>query len=167
MRFLRSMVLLAIMALLCVGSGISFPFEVSDEGSNISKWVDAWVEIWNSYDLNQVGKLFLQDERVTYFSSEKEGAVIGAEAVREHHRGFGFVEGGKDQPNKLWVEDLQTSTFEDSAVVTAIWFFQRPDGTVQRGPVTIVYVKQGEEFRIAHMHFANYLEKNKEEDSKS
>jgi ketosteroid isomerase-like protein len=114
-----------------------------------------------------VDRLFLQDDRVSYFSSEKEGAVIGIEAVREHHRGFGFVEGGKEQPNKLWVEELQTSAFGPTAVVTAIWFFQRPDGTVQRGPVTMVYVKVDKEFRIAHMHFANYLEKNKKEGSKS
>ena len=129
MRFLRFAVLIGIMVLLCVGSGSSRSIEVTDKEFNVSEWVDAWVEIWNTYDLNQVDKLFLQDERVTYFSSEKEGAVIGIDAVREHHRGFGFVEGGKDQPNKLWVEDLHTSAFEESAVVTGIWFFERQDGT--------------------------------------
>ena len=125
MKFLRFAVLIGIMVLLCVGSGSSRSIEVTDKEFNVSEWVDAWVEIWNTYDLNQVDKLFLQDERVTYFSSEKEGAVIGIDAVREHHRGFGFVEGGKDQPNKLWVEDLHTSAFEESAVVTGIWFFKR------------------------------------------
>ena len=49
------------------------------------KYLNAWVDMWNSYDLNQVDKLFLQDNRITYFSSEREGAFIGSEAVREHH----------------------------------------------------------------------------------
>ena len=166
MRFLPFIMLIGMMALLCFGSGSSSSFKVEDEDFHVEEWVDAWVEIWNTYDLNQVDKLFLQDERVTYFSSEKEGAVIGIDAVREHHRGFGLVEGGKEQPNKLWVKDLHISAFGESAVVTGIWFFKRPDGTVQRGPVTIVYVKQGEEFRITHMHFANYPQKNDDKGSK-
>lgn len=167
MPFLRFIALVVFVTILSVGLATSNQSEASDEDFNATKWVNAWVEIWNTYDLDQVDRLFLQDARVSYFSSEKEGAVIGIDAVREHHRGFGFVEGGKDQPNKLWLEDLHTSTFEDSTVVTGIWFFQRSDGTLQRGPVTIVYVKKGGEFRIAHMHFANYPEKNDKEESKS
>ena len=163
MAFLRFIVLIGILAPVCIGNEIPKLIEASDEDFNTQKLVEAWVEIWNTYDLDQVEKLFLQDERVTYFSSEKEGAVTGIDAVREHHRGFGFVEGGKVQPNKLWVEDLQTSAFVETVVVTGIWFFQRPDDSVQRGPVTIVYVKISEDYFIAHMHFANYLdEKNKE-----
>lgn len=127
------------------------PDEFDAEG-----WVSAWVDIWNSYDLTQVDELFLQDERLTYFSSEKEGVIIGIEAIREHHQGFGFVEGGKRQPNKLWLEDVHSESFGTTAVVTAIWYFERPDGSVQRGPVTIVYVRQGEAYRIAHMNFSNY-----------
>jgi len=125
------------------------------------KIVGEWVKIWNTYDLNEVDRLFLQDSKLTYFSSEKQGIIKGIEAVREHHIGFGFVEGGKEQPNKLWVEDLHTSTFGNTAVVTCIWFFQRPDGSKQRGPVTIVYIKVNDEFRIAHMNFSNYLETKK------
>ena len=30
-----------------------------------SKTVDEWVKFWNTYDLNQVEKLFLKDGRVT------------------------------------------------------------------------------------------------------
>lgn len=122
-------------------------------------WVGKWVKIWNTYDLNQVDELFLQDSRLTYFSSEKEGTIIGIDAVRDHHQGFGFVAGGKDQPNKLWVEDLHSAEFESSAVVTGIWYFQRSDGTKQRGPVTIVYIRQGDKFKIAHMNFSEYSSK--------
>ena len=116
--------------------------------------VDAWVSMWNSYDLSMVDKLFLKDSRLTYFSSEKQGIIKGLEAIRRHHEGFGFVEGGKVQPNKLWLEDMQTEIFGSTAIVKAIWFFQRGgEGKVQRGPVTLVYVQSGDEYRIAHAHF--------------
>ncbi len=161
---LRASILIGIMAVASIAGNSSKVSVTSDEEFDVQKWVDAWVEIWNTYDLNQVEKLFLLDDRVTYFSSETEGVIIGFDAVREHHRGFGFVEGGKEQPNKLWVEALHSSTFGKTAVVTGTWFFQRADKSVQRGPVTFVYVERGEEFRIAHMHFANYLENKKKED---
>jgi hypothetical protein len=66
------------------------------------------------------------------------------------------AENGKQQPNKLWLEDVHTESFGTTAVVTAIWYFQKRAGPVQRGPVTIVYVRQGEEHRIAHMSFSTY-----------
>ena len=118
----------------------------------------SWVEIWNNYDLSQVDSLFLLDDRVTYFSSEKQGVIVGIEAGREHHIGFGFVAGGADKGTGLWLEDVTSTQFGQSAVVTGIWYFGRPDGTQQRGPVTIVYVLHEGEYRIAHMNFSNYLE---------
>jgi len=119
--------------------------------------VDAWVAIWNSYDLSMVEKLFVNDECVTYFSSEKQGAVKGIEALIKHHEGFGFVMGGKAQPNKLWLEDVDIETFPGVALVTAIWFFKRGGSEkVQKGPVTLVYVPVGGEWRIVHANFGNY-----------
>ena len=119
--------------------------------------IEAWVAMWNSYDLDQVEVLFLDDDRLSYFSSEKEGLIKGMAAVLEHHVGFGFVAGGKDQSNRLWLEDLNTDLFQDAAVVTGIWFFASgpeeggadpamPEGVVptpQKGPVTFVCVYQG------------------------
>lgn len=123
--------------------------------------VDRWVAMWNSYDLDQVDELFVADARVTYFSSEKEGLVHGIDAVQEHHRGFGFVSGGRTPEQELWVEDVRTDDFGESVVVTAIWFFgsraSKPEA--QRGPMTMVYVRDvrvGGEYRIAHLHFATY-----------
>ena len=118
--------------------------------------VDEWVSIWNTYDLSKVETLFLDDDRVSYFSSEKEGAVQGIQALIEHHRGFGFVPGGKQQPNKLWLEDTHIEAYPGSAVVTAVWCFQRADSSTQRGPVTLVYVEAGDGYRIAHANFGNY-----------
>jgi hypothetical protein len=119
--------------------------------------IDNWISIWNNYDLSKVGELFLNDSGVTYFSSEKQGIVRGIEALLKHHEEFGFVNGGKEQHNKLWLEDLTIDTFERSAVVTAIWCFQRVGKRkVQRGPVTLVCISTDKGYRIAHANFSNY-----------
>lgn len=120
------------------------------------KIVDEWVEIWNNYNLDMVPELFLNDERVTYFSSEKQGLIKGIDNLIKHHREFGFVEGGKDTGNRLWLEDVDIEEFGESVVVKADWIFQRKGSDKQqRGPVTIVYVKK-DRYRIAHAHFSNY-----------
>lgn len=118
--------------------------------------IDAWVELWNSYDLDQVNKLFLNCEKgLTYLSSEKEGVITGLEAVRKHHEGFGFVPGGKASENKLWVEDVSSNSYGESSVVTGVWHFQTAEKQ-QKGPFTIVYLERNGMQKIAHMHFANY-----------
>jgi len=135
--------------LLLAGSQSSF-----DEADHVERWV----QMWNSYDLDQVNELFVTDARVTYFSSEKEGLVHGIDAVVEHHRGFGFVSGGKTPERELWVEEVRADDFGDTAVVTAIWFFGNRDlkSDAQRGPMTMVYVRVAGEYRLAHLHFATY-----------
>jgi len=121
------------------------------------KLIDAWVSMWKTYDLSLVDGLFLNNQTVTYFSSEKEGVVKGIVALRKHHEEFGFVRGGKVQPNRLWLEDADIEQHGPTAIVTAIWCFKRGDSeTVRRGPVTFVYVHSGKEYRIAHAHFSNY-----------
>jgi hypothetical protein len=123
----------------------------------VEKALEKWVRLWNTYDLDMVEGLFLTDDRVTYFSSEKRGLIKGYEALMEHHRGFGFVEGGKDTGNRLWLEDVAVERFKKFAVVKADWLFRRKGSDRdQRGPVTIVYVDEGEGPRIAHAHFSNY-----------
>lgn len=123
--------------------------------------VEDWVEMWNSYDLDQVGLLFLNDDRLTYFSSEREGLIRGMDAVLEHHRGFGFVPGGDEKSSRLWMEEVRIDPMGDAAVVTGIWFFQTdPEaGTeLQRGPVTIVCLRTGTGWRFGHMNFSSYPE---------
>jgi ketosteroid isomerase-like protein len=122
-----------------------------------SNTVDKWVRFWNTYDLDQVPMLFLMDSRVTYFSSEKQGIIKGYESLVKHHEGFGFIKGGKVQPNKLWLEDVDIEDFGDSAIVCAVWFFQRPNTDIpQKGPVTIVYERESGDWKIAHANFGNY-----------
>lgn len=118
--------------------------------------VEEWVEIWNNFNLDKVKKLFINDNRVTYFSSEKRGLIKGIENLVEHHREFGFVKGGKDTSNKLWLEDVEIEEFGEFIVVKADWLFQRKDSdSIQRGPVTLNYIKL-DRYRIAHAHFSNY-----------
>ena len=118
--------------------------------------VRAWVDMWNRYDLDQVDALFLRDARVTYFSSEKAGLIAGIDALRAHHRGFRFVPGGADRGSRLWLEDARAQTYGGAVVVAATWFFQRAGSTTpQRGPVTLIMVREGATCRIAHAHFAN------------
>ena len=138
-----------LVVLVLAGSQSSF-----DEADHVGRWV----AMWNSYDLDEVENLFVADARVTYFSSEKEGLVHGIDAVQEHHRGFGFVSGGRTPEQELWVEDVRTDDFGETAVVTAIWYFgnRESKSEAQRGPMTMVYVRVANEYRLAHLHFANY-----------
>jgi len=141
--------------------GVGRPAAAASSSVPVGRLVDAWVDMWNTYDLDRVEELFLDDARVTYFSSEKEGLIRGIDALVAHHEGFGFVRGGKDQPNRLWLEDLHQESFGEAAVVGATWLFRRgpdPETPPQRGPVTFVCVREGGAWRFAHMHFATYPE---------
>jgi len=127
-------------------------------------YVAAWSELWGTYDLNKVDELFLANPSPTYFSSEKEGLIVGLDAIREHHAGFGFVPGGSPPAIELWVEDVHATVFGSTAVVNAIWYFgdraaasSGDGGRTQKGPMTAVYVLDGDTYKIAHMHFAEYL----------
>jgi len=118
-----------------------------------------WVAFWNTYDLDEVDRLFLHSDRLTYFSSEKVGVITGFDAVKKHHEGFGFVPGGKDVLNQLWIDDVQVSIFGSTAVVTGIWYFQKDKGSspkVQQGPFTFIYTADQGTLRLAHAHFSNY-----------
>jgi hypothetical protein len=120
-----------------------------------------WVEAWNTLDLSLVDELFLNDTSVTYFSSEKEGLIRGFAAVRSHHAGFGFVPGGQVPTDELWVENVQASIYPASVVAAGIWYFgnrSADQDATQQGPMTIVYVLDSGSYRIAHMHFSEYLQ---------
>ncbi len=156
---LSSMVCLFMLLVLTSCHGPSKVKAVEEVSFDVDRHITSWVSLWNTYELSRVDELFLTDDRVTYFSSEKEGLIRGIEALREHHRGFGFVEGGKPAEKELWMEELQSDVFGSTAVVTGIWYFgSRADDRekVQHGPVTFVYAREGEEFKLAHLHFANY-----------
>ena len=135
------------------------PIASAAPSAEAERLVASWVALWSSYDLDGVDDLFLQDARVTYFSSEKEGLIRGIENIREHHRGFGFVPGGKKAERELWVEQVESDDFGDTLVVSAVWYFgdrKKPAAENQRGPMTMIYVRTAGEFRIAHLNFGNY-----------
>lgn len=121
----------------------------------VARLVTRWEKSWNSYDIREVDSLFFRDERVTYFSSERSGLISGIERLREHHRGFGFKDGGLTSDNRLWLADTVTRWNGRVATVLATWHFRRANGTQQSGPVTLVIAPRGRGFRIAHAHFSN------------
>lgn len=110
-----------------------------------------WERSWNTYDLDVIQKLFVNDSSVTYFSSERAGLIHGIDSLVKHHRSFGFVSGGKVPTNKLWLTELRYLP----AAVTATWHFQRPGSPEQRGPVTFILKEDAKGLRIAHAHFSN------------
>ena len=134
------------------------PVPSSSPGFDADGLIAAWVGLWRTYDLDRVSELFLPDARANYLSSEREGLIVGIDAVLEHHRGFGFAPGGLEPEQELWVEDIAGFSYGNTGVVTGVWYFGdrgSPAGA-QRGPMTVVYTLYGDEYRIAHMHFANY-----------
>lgn len=129
----------------------------SSRDALLAECLAAWTAMWNSYDLDQVAHLFVADSSVTYFSSETPGVIEGFDRLVAHHRAFGFVPGGKETTNRLWL-DAPTIRWRDTiATVFSLWYFQRGGSDhTQRGPVTLIIVPDGPRYRIAHAHFANY-----------
>lgn len=118
----------------------------------------AWVTAWNAYDLDLALGLFTLEPAPTYYSSEKAGRISGRDILSEHHRGFGFVPGGKASDSRLWLDDIRIERQGGTAVATAAWYFDRDvagRAAPQRGPVTFVLVRGADGWRIQHAHFAN------------
>ncbi len=123
---------------------------------DLEKVVGAWVDMWNQYDLSLVDELFLDSDDLTYLSSEREGVIKGLAAVKEHHRKFGFVPGGKNHGNKLWAENLEAYPIDSIILVTGIWHFRQVMGSHQWGPLAFIYVNRNDTFLLAHANFGKY-----------
>jgi hypothetical protein len=118
----------------------------------------AWTLSWNLYDLDLARRLFEPSRKMTYFSSEKPGRIQGLNGLLEHSKSFGFVPGGKVADNRLWLDSFNVLGTEDMALAAAFWYFDRDvagPGPVQKGPVTFVFVRDGESWKIVHAHFSN------------
>ncbi len=120
--------------------------------------LDGWLEMWGEYDLDGVAELFVNDDALTYFPSDREGVIQGFDAVLEYHRGLGFTAGGFDPENELWIEQATLSDFEESAVVTATWYFgtRLTRRIAGRGPLTMVIARTASGYRISHVNLGNY-----------
>ena len=120
--------------------------------------LEYWLALWRRYDLDQVGSVFLQDRALTYFSNDTQGVKEGFEAVLAHHEELGFVRGGFQPDNELWLEETVIADFDGSAVITAIWHFgnrvARADAA--QGPITMVVVRTSSGYRISHVNMGNY-----------
>ena len=120
--------------------------------------LEGWLAMWRRYDLDRVADLFVNDDALTYFPSDREGLIEGFTAVREYHEGLGFVAGGFQPEEELWLEQVTVADFGESAVVGAVWYFgtrvnRRAAG---RGPLTMVLARTESGFRISHINFGNY-----------
>lgn len=155
MRNILSMLIVAILFLACTPQG-------KDEltRAEVDELADRWLTLWSTYDVDMLNDIFWNDPGMTYFSSEKRGLIKGYDQMKPHHEGFGFVAGGKQPPNSLWLEDINTSMHNDFATIEAIWYFgdkSLPKDSIQNGPVTFVIFKNKDgSARIAHTHFSNY-----------
>ena len=132
--------------------------QITQEESN--QVVDKWLKLWETYDLNMLGDIFLESDELTYFSSEKEGLMQGYKHLKPHHVVFGFVEGGKKPSKSLWLEEIETRIYGETAMVGGVWYFGDKSAvkdSVPKGPVTFVLKKNDKnQLRIIHTHFANY-----------
>lgn len=147
---------LAVLVPACERPGpVDDPAGSGDAGALIADWLHAW----NTRDLTAVERLFLPDSTVTYFSSEWEGPIRGPAEVRRHHVRMGFALEPSRPGQELWVEQLESRPYGATIVATAMWYFgdrTAPRDSVQRGPMTAVFVRDHGELRIAHMHFGEY-----------
>jgi len=122
--------------------------------------IGKWLNLWETYDVNKLGDVFLESDKLTYFSSEKRGLIKGYDKMKPHHIGFGFVEGGKKPAKSLWLENIETRVYDGSTMVGGVWYFgdkSLPKDSISNGPVTFIIVKDKQGLaKIIHTHFANY-----------
>jgi imidazolonepropionase-like amidohydrolase len=137
------------------GEIVRAPSPGADSPTNL---IDQWLAMWKLYDLDRVRDLFLNDDAVTYFPSDREGLVTGIDAVLAYHEELGFTPGGFGPDEELWLEDVTVANLGESAVVGAIWYFGSPANRAAagRGPLTMVLVRTPSGFRISHVNFGNY-----------
>ncbi len=155
MRNIVSMLIVMILFSSCSPQGKE---ELSS--AEVDELMDHWLTLWKRYDLDMLDTIFWNDPEMTYFSSEKQGLIKGYDQMKPHHEGFGFVAGGKQPPNSLWLEEVNTTMHSTLATIEAIWYFgdkSLPKDSIQNGPVTFVVIKSNDgHARIAHTHFSNY-----------
>ena len=120
--------------------------------------LEAWLGMWRRYDLDQVDELFVDDDAVTYFASDREGLIEGIDQVREYHADVGFVSGGFQPESELWLEQVTIADFGESAVVGAVWYFgdRLERQAAGRGPLTMAIVRTSAGLKISHVNFGNY-----------
>lgn len=120
--------------------------------------LEYWLALWRRYDLDRLPGIFLDDPTLTYFSSSSEGVKEGYDAVVRHHRDLGFVSGGFQPENELWIESTLIADFDESAVITGVWYFGNRVSreSAGRGPMTMVLVRTTAGYKISHLHLGNY-----------
>jgi len=126
--------------------------------ASVQDALDGWLRAWRRYDLDGLADVLLQDRALTYFANDEEGTLEGFDAVRAYYEGLGFVSGGFQPENELWLQDVLVADFEETAVISAVWHFgsrlMRTDAA--RGPFSMVVVRTSSGYRISHVNMGNY-----------
>ena len=130
----------------------------SDGPASVQEAMEAWLELWRRYDLDRVGAVFLQDEALTYFAADAVGVLEGFDAVLAYHEGEGFVPGGFEPDQELWLEDPVIADFGESAVISGVWYLgsRIVRSEAARGPLTMVVERTSAGHRISHLHMGSY-----------
>jgi hypothetical protein len=99
--------------------------------SDVSEWLDAYIEAWKSYDRTQIEALFSED--VSYRFHPYDEPVVGRDAVVEAWLGEGDHEGAptRDEPGIYDASYEPVAVDGDLAVVTgASTYLVEPGGAV-------------------------------------
>ncbi len=120
--------------------------------------LESWLAMWRRYDLDRVDQLFVRDDALTYFPSDRQGLIEGINEVRAYHAALGFVSGGFQPQSELWLENVTIADFGESAVIGAIWYFGNRVNrqAAGRGPLTMVFTRTSAGYLISHVNFGNY-----------
>ena len=117
--------------------------------TGLRKLLDDQTAAWNRGDLESFMQGYWHSPEVTFFSADT--IVKGWEPTLQRYRDR-YQSGGKEM-GKLSFSDEKIDLFgSDSAMVTARWHLQMPDGKKLEGLTTLLCKRTQEGWRIVHDH---------------
>jgi hypothetical protein len=103
------------------------------ERGDVSRWLDAYVEAWRTYDRDRIAALFATDVEYRYHPYDEP--VTGREAVVESWLGEGEHEAASDRDPAGTYEAAYKPIAVDGDVAVAAGsstYLERPGGTVEK-----------------------------------
>ena len=103
------------------------------ERADVSRWLDAYVDAWKSYDPGKIAALFTED--IAYRYHPYDEPIVGREAVVESWLGEGDHEGAstRDEQGTYDANYAPVAVDGDVAVVTgSSTYLTEPGGSVDK-----------------------------------
>ena len=103
------------------------------ERGDVSRWLDAYVEAWRTYDRDRIAALFAEDVEYRYHPYDEP--VTGREAVVESWLGEGEHEAASARDPEGTYEAAYSPTAVDGDVAVAAGsstYLERPGGPVEK-----------------------------------